>query len=319
MTSGSSPPQVSPVPPGTHRPLWSVMIPTYNCATYLRETLRSVLAQAPGPDEMQIEVVDDLSTKDDPQAIVQELGAGRVTFHRHPQNLGATGNFNACIARARGQLVHILHGDDWVSPGFYAEILRLRSLQPSAALYACRNFCVDEQNVIFGVSDRLLELESGGRAAQGFYLSTPVQFCGTVITRSFYEEHGGFLPSLVHTADCEMWTRAISAKGGVVSPHVLSSYRVFAANDSGRLSQTAENIRDFERLNTILAARFPDFSTHTGRLRTAFLAKRQARHFETLGNAEAAQANWQMWRALAPLEHRLKHAIRATFGIKEQM
>ena len=41
-------------------PFWSVMIPTYNPrADYLEETLHSVLQQDPGPEQMQIEVIDD--------------------------------------------------------------------------------------------------------------------------------------------------------------------------------------------------------------------------------------------------------------------
>ena len=56
----------------------SVMIPTYNCATFLRTTLESVLAQDPGPEQMQIEVVDDHSTEDDPAVVVRALGAGRA-------------------------------------------------------------------------------------------------------------------------------------------------------------------------------------------------------------------------------------------------
>lgn len=46
---------VPPVPAGTARPRWSVMIPTYHCADYLAHTLRSVLRQDLGPDAMQIE------------------------------------------------------------------------------------------------------------------------------------------------------------------------------------------------------------------------------------------------------------------------
>lgn len=48
------------------------MIPTYNCARYLRETLASVLAQDPGRDNMHIEVIDDRSTKDDPEAVCRD-------------------------------------------------------------------------------------------------------------------------------------------------------------------------------------------------------------------------------------------------------
>jgi GT2 family glycosyltransferase len=73
-------PQITPVPEGVHRPFWSVMIPTYNCANYLAQTLESVLAQDPGPERMQIEVIDDCSTKDDPEAVVREIGKGRVSF-----------------------------------------------------------------------------------------------------------------------------------------------------------------------------------------------------------------------------------------------
>ncbi|HZG65515.1 MAG TPA: glycosyltransferase, partial [Herpetosiphonaceae bacterium] len=68
---------ITPVRDGAPRPLWSVMIPTYNCARYLRGTLESVLAQDPGPDHMQIEVVDD-GSQDDPAAVVAEVGRGRV-------------------------------------------------------------------------------------------------------------------------------------------------------------------------------------------------------------------------------------------------
>jgi cellulose synthase/poly-beta-1,6-N-acetylglucosamine synthase-like glycosyltransferase len=71
-------PPIAPVPEGTPRPFWSVMIPAYNCDEYLRRTLASVLEQDPGPGDMQIEVVDDCSTQGDPAAVVREVGRGRL-------------------------------------------------------------------------------------------------------------------------------------------------------------------------------------------------------------------------------------------------
>ena len=38
------------------------MIPTYNRTKYLEKTLRSILEQDPGENEMQIEVIDNCST-----------------------------------------------------------------------------------------------------------------------------------------------------------------------------------------------------------------------------------------------------------------
>ena len=62
-------PSIAPVASDVHRPLWSVMIPAYNCARYLRQSLESVLVQDLGPSHMQIEVVDDRSTEDDPEKL----------------------------------------------------------------------------------------------------------------------------------------------------------------------------------------------------------------------------------------------------------
>ena len=74
----TSPPHIPPLEADTLRPLWSVMIPTYNCYAYIKEAIESVLIQYPGPELMQIEVVDDYSTDGDVKALVEELGKGRV-------------------------------------------------------------------------------------------------------------------------------------------------------------------------------------------------------------------------------------------------
>src|SRR4051812_13573109 len=118
----SSPPLIAPVDNTIKRPLWSVMIPTYNCSAFLRETLESVLLQDPGAEKMQIEVIDDASTDADIEQLVAEIGKGRIGFFRQPVNQGSLRNFETCLNRSKGEWVHILHGDDVVVKGFYNEI-----------------------------------------------------------------------------------------------------------------------------------------------------------------------------------------------------
>jgi glycosyltransferase involved in cell wall biosynthesis len=155
MNSKIDCPQISPVVEGA-RPLWSVMIPTYNCVDYLAQTLESVLAQDLGIDQMQIEVVDNCSTEEDIEAFVWAVGKDRVSFYRHPRSVGGcVQNFNACLRRSRGQLVHILHSDDYVEPGFYQAYTQATDAQPKASLFTCRVFDVDEQGGLEGLSPRL--------------------------------------------------------------------------------------------------------------------------------------------------------------------
>lgn len=205
-------PTIPPVPKETPQPLWSVMIPTYNCAKYLRETLASVLAQDPGSDVMQIMVVDDHSTRDDPELVVEELGQGRVDFYRQPKNVGMTKNFQTCLELSRGYLIHQLHGDDYVKDGFYQRMERAFSKHPEIGAAFCRNFFVDESGKELRIS-RLEMTESGvlpsydwlKQIAAGQLIQTPL----IVVRREVYEKLGGFDRRLPTTAeDWEMLDRS---------------------------------------------------------------------------------------------------------------
>ena len=312
----SAAPRITQLPKGYERPLWSVMIPTYNCARYLPETLQSVLCQALEPMQMQIEVIDDCSTLDDPEAVVKELGKGRISFHRKQSNEGATRTFNSCIERSKGHLVHILHGDDKVHLGYYGKITALALQHPQLGLYATRCFFINEKSEVIGVTQRVETLEKPGSSVDSFFYATPVQFAGVTVRREAYEQLGGFRLDLVHAADCEMWSRIISGRGGIVLTEPLASYRHFAANDTGRLAKTAENVRDLCRLNKVFAGTYPEFSSAQGDERARSMAWHQYKQFLHLGDKVAARQNLHMWAQITPrrmdrIEFRTKRILRA--------
>jgi glycosyltransferase involved in cell wall biosynthesis len=137
------------------------MIPTFNCANYLRTTLGSLLQQPAGTlERAQIVVIDDCSTRDDPEEVVREMAPGRVVFHRHPRNVGVCANFNSCLDLAEREWVQILHGDDYMLPGAYSEFSTCLEQFPDALAVFARSQIVTsaDQSMIVAPSGPSLRL-----------------------------------------------------------------------------------------------------------------------------------------------------------------
>ena len=110
-------------------PKLSVVIPNYNRATLIGETLDNVLAQTRPPDE--VIVVDDGST-DNSVAIIERYGK-RVTLIRQA-NAGPGAARNRGLAAARGELIQFMDSDDLWSLNKLAA--QERALVESAAGFA---------------------------------------------------------------------------------------------------------------------------------------------------------------------------------------
>lgn len=285
------------------RPVISVMIPTYNCANYLRITLESVLSQDLGENLMEIEVIDDCSTKDDPSAVVKEIGKGRVRFFQHPQNVGPIPNFNACARRAKGRWVHILHGDDYVLDGFYQEVYQRIERDPPCALITTGYLNVDESGKTLSEVPTPLPADEITHDAEPFWRRTPVIFAGAVLRKSFIEEHGEFNEELIHTADWEMWARATHFGGTLAIPMIGACYRIFEGNDTSRLRRTAENLRDYLRCVRVFGSYLPGYSETYGAYMVKMAALDQKKVMQDLGENDAALAAERFFREhTEPLE-----------------
>lgn len=231
--------------PDLPRPYWSVMIPVYNARAELRRSLASVLECGLGPEVMQIEVVDDGSS-DDPQDVVAELGRGRVEFYRQPFNVGHSRNFNTCIERARGYVVHILHADDRVAENYYVSMARLFDTYSEIGAAFCRHAIVDPADHLVRVSS--LEREESGilerwlpRIAAELRLQPP----SMAVRRAVYERLGGFDTRLVSCGeDWEMWVRIAAHYPVAYEPEILAYYTDNAESLTKRSIKNGQNIRD---------------------------------------------------------------------------
>jgi glycosyltransferase involved in cell wall biosynthesis len=245
----SDPPRIAPAPDALDRPLVSVMIPTYNSGNLLRETLKSVLVQDPGPDVMEIHVIDNCSTKDDPEAIVRKIGSGRVRFTRQSINVGPIENFNACIRHSRGTWVHILHADDTVRPGFYDRLRQATFSHPQMDAFACRIIYMDGEGAWIGLTD--IERRDPDFLEDRFirrqFQEQRIQFVGIVVRRSVYEELGGFRPELPHCTDWDMWNRVAVRQRIYYDPEPLACYRLHDGAATSAQVRTGQNVVDERR------------------------------------------------------------------------
>ncbi len=251
-------PKIEPIYDNNHRPLWSVMITSYNRTEYLEQALRSVLAQGLTPEEMQIEVVDDCSTEGNIEAIVREVGQGRVSFYRQPKNVGIFANWNTCINRSRGYWVHILSDDDLVMPGFY-EVYHHYIETYKCPVVLGQSVFFNEKGQWIGVSDPLQGFD--GLLNKALWIlskNNPIRTPGIVVAREVYEKVGGFTTSLVYTPDWEMWTRLAASVNLAYVNRPYSLFRVHSSSETSRLVLTAASVTDSLAASKIIQSRFSD-------------------------------------------------------------
>jgi len=206
------PPPISALSDGEPTPFWSVIVPTRDREQYLAETLESILSQAPGSNQMQIEVVDNYSTAVDVQALVRKIAADRIGYFRQPRAMSISENWTTCIRRAHGQWVHIMPDDDVLEPGFYDAYRSFIEQAPDLVLLACQARIIDEHGQPGRLRFNPPGVERTGvlqdpcqLLAQCDWIATP----SAVVRRSAYERVGGFL-GFSHILDWDMWMRLAS-------------------------------------------------------------------------------------------------------------
>ena len=244
MLLNSNIPAIKPVHDAVVRPLWSVMIPVYNCIKFLPQTLLSILSQDMGEDNMEIVVVDDCSTDGDVDALVNTIGKKRIKYVRQDANVGSLKNFETCLNLSRGYLIHLIHGDDYVLKGYYKKMTELFQTYPAAGAAFCNFEYVDERGNL--VSREREEQQHDGLLTNWLIKVAErqrLQYCAVSVRRKVYEVLGGFY-GVHYGEDWEMWARIAAHYPFAYTPQTLASYRRHQSSISGGYIKSGQNIKD---------------------------------------------------------------------------
>lgn len=191
-------------------PLVSTVVPTYNAARYIEETLQSIADQRTDFDT-EIIVVDDGST-DDTRARVEAFVGARLI---RQENAGPSAARNRGIAAARGRYVAFLDADDLWAPDKLAVQIAIFRDHPDLGLVFgdCRQFDAsgplsatffEEANLdpdFFG--DPVLVQDPYAK----LFLINYVPTGAAIVRRQALAVSGAFDESMRYVEDMDLWFR----------------------------------------------------------------------------------------------------------------
>lgn len=265
-------------------PLVSIIIPAYNQAAFLAETIESVLAQ--GYAQTEIIVLDDGSTDGTPAVIA--AFQDRVTAYRH-DNIGENPTVNRGLELAQGDILCIVNADDPLLPGaIEAGVAALEG--DSRALAAYPDWVEIDPH---GQVTRLLRLPDYDLAGMllGFNVAVGP---GVFLRREALDQVGKRNTELRYTGDLDYWFRVALVGGLRHIPAVLATHRVHpqAASSAAQGKLMADEVLRLVKV-TLRNSSFPG---ELRRHRFQMLRQAHAAAAHYCGDDSAARSHY-LWRA----------------------
>jgi glycosyltransferase involved in cell wall biosynthesis len=188
---------------GASKALVSVIIPAYQCADYIIQTLNSVLAQR--FTRYEIVVVNDGSPDTD---VMEPLLAPYMASIRYikQQNSGPSVARNRGVQEARGKYVAFLDSDDLWLPDHLSKQVELLENDPSLGLVYSDSLQLEEDAPIetaFETTPQAPQVTFENLVAERCTIGTST----TVVDRQALLDAGGFEESRHRSEDFDLWLR----------------------------------------------------------------------------------------------------------------
>jgi glycosyltransferase involved in cell wall biosynthesis len=244
----------------------SVIIPAYNVAPYIAETLKSVFAQT--KPAFEVIVVNDGSP--DTESLEEELEPFRDRIrYLKQENRGLSGARNTGIRAAKGDLISLLDGDDLWMPEYIETQTEFLRRHPEHDLVYCNA-------VFFGAPayegrQFMAMCPSLGEATPAAIISRRCCVFVSVTARAQALREIGFDESLRSCEDFDCWLR-FAASGRSIGYHrqILVQYRKRDASLSSDPASMAEwHLKALKKARAL----WPKESNETGLLETAIARK----------------------------------------------
>lgn len=212
--------------------LVSILIPAFNRADYLPETIASALAQS--YRDIELVVVDDGST-DPTRAVVHSFSDARVRY-LYQENRGVSAALNTAWRAASGEFLAFLGSDDLMLSRQVETLMKILEADPSLGLAYARAQAMNAQGdplpQILGSS-----LKFRNNALQSMLYGDSVCGIACLTRRAHVERVGGFDESLIANEDWDMWIRLAEQVRFAYRDEILARYRMHSSSLTGARSE----------------------------------------------------------------------------------
>ncbi len=229
--------------------LVSIIMPTYNCAKYIEESIQSVLAQT--IDTWELFVIDDASTDDTRLRVKPFLTDARIHYICLPQNMGPAEARNQGLQQAHGAYIAFLDSDDlWAPEKLERQLAFMEQTNDGACYFSCTAYTwMDEAGS--SLHTKITPYAEVGYW-KAFFLSNPIGNSTVLYDRSHFPNLS--VPHIKKRNDFALWLQMLKNGEkcyGLTEP--LTNYRVRSNSISSKKLSLAKYhwqlYRHIERLS----------------------------------------------------------------------
>ena len=218
--------------------LFSIIIPLYNKAPYVKRALESIINQS--RKGFEVIIIDDGSTDESYSIAKEYLEQSDIRYILfHQDNVGVSATRNKGVSLSHGKYLCFLDADDWWSPLFLERMELMIRTYPEAGIYGTNYYYVK-----YG-KERVCVTDSTTGYINYFQeyvkrLRMPLWTGAVCVPRVVFDEMGGFKTHLSLGEDFDLWVR-IALKYKVAFLNEPCSYYNQDSNPSWRLVSKLHN------------------------------------------------------------------------------
>lgn len=216
---------------------FSIIVPTFNSARYIKECLGSILEQT--VKDFTVHIVDSGSTETSFLDWIRNLKDDRIVIYNAEQRYSIEENWHRILSIPKNEFMTIIGHDDVLTPHYLEEMTALIEANPQASLYLTAYSYIDKDSCFIRES-LPLPAKMTGELFVEYFLDNKIEInaTGYMMRSKDYDAAGGVpnYPNLLNS-DSELWIKL-----ALKSYLAVSSRNCFCFREHASVSGTSPDI-----------------------------------------------------------------------------